>query len=80
MLFRSVALIHGRGGDERLRIAVCDGQSAIETTDKAPDIELSHLDAMRYFFAPTCTARLTAPTHVQMWLPLPIWLYNADAV
>ncbi|MBQ8397123.1 MAG: GNAT family N-acetyltransferase [Clostridia bacterium] len=74
------ALIHGRGGDEQLRIAVKDAQITVEPTDKTPDLELNHLEAMNYFFAPTCTARLTAPMHVQMWLPLPIWLYNADAV
>ena len=75
-----VALIHGRAGDEQIRIAVRGGEIIVETTDKTPDIELSHLEAMNYFFAPTYTARLSAPMHVQLWLPLPIWLYNADAV
>lgn len=74
------ALIHGRGGDEQLRIAVHNGEITVEATDSAPDLELGHLEAMNFFFSPTCTARLTAPIHVQMWLPLPIWLYNADAV
>lgn len=74
------ALIHGRGGDEQIRIAVKAGEITVESTDQTPDVELSHLEAMNYFFTPVCTARLTAPVHVQMWLPLPIWLYNADVV
>lgn len=74
------ALIHGRAGDEQLRIAVSGSAITVEPTDAKPDIELSHLEAMNYFFAPTCAARLSAPMHVQLWLPIPIWLYHADAV
>lgn len=73
-------LIHGRGGDEQLRIVVRAGAITVEQTDAAPELELSHLEAMNYFFAPVCTARLTAPAHVQIWFPLPIWLYSADGV
>lgn len=46
----------------------------------APSLELSHLEALRYFFSPDCVARRTAPDFVKVWFPLPLWIYAADCV
>ena len=73
-------LIHGRAGDEQLEIRVEDGSVCVAPTDKAPQVELEHLDAMNYFFSPTCSLRDTAPAVAQAWFPAPLWSYSADAV
>lgn len=73
-------LIHGRAGDEQLFISVSGGEVSVTATDKAPEVELEHLDAMRYFFAPVCSLRDTAPAAAQSWFPAPLWSYSADAV
>ena len=87
-------LIHGRAGDENLHLSVTDGVIAVEhidaaasATDHAADItskntqlELSHLEAMRYFFSPDCVARRNTPDFVKVWFPLPLWIYAADCV
>ena len=73
-------LIHGRGGDETLLIAVKDGNITVEETDAMPEMELEHLEAMRFFFALVCEKRRKMPHYIQCWFPLPLWEYSADAV
>lgn len=87
-------LLHGRAGDEHLRVAVEDSIISVENIDAATSaaniaenltsknlqLELSHLDAMRFFFSPDCVARRTAPDFVKVWFPLPLWIYAADCV
>lgn len=72
-------LIHGRAKDEQLKITVKGGEISVENTEEAPDIELSHLDAMRFFFTKTCYLRNKYPV-CKLWFPLPIWEFSADAV
>ncbi len=73
-------LIHGRAGDEQFTVTVRNNEVSVTETDAVPEMTFSHLEAMNFFFAHMCTARLNAPAHVRLWLPVPIWLFNADAV
>ena len=73
-------LVHGRAGDEQLEITVAGGNVSVTATDKAPQVELSHLDALSYFFVPCCYLRDKAPIVAQSWFPVPLWGYSADAV
>lgn len=74
------ALIHGRAGDERLLIAVRNGKVSVEEFDGEPDIELEHLEAMRFFFAPVEPGRRDLSCFAADLFPLPIFQYSADAV
>ena len=73
-------LVHGHAGDEQLQITVEGGSVSVVPTDKAADVELTHLQALSYFFAPGCYLRDTAPAVAQSWFPVPLWGYAADAV
>lgn len=73
-------LVHGRGGDERFLIAVKEGEISVTETQMEPVIELSHIEAMNYFFAPVCGQRKDAAYYTQCWFPLPLWIYAADRV
>ena len=77
---RLTVLIHGRAGDEQLEITVAEGQVSVVPTDKVPQVELEHLQAMHYFFSPVCYLRDTAPAVAQSWFPAPLWSYSTDAV
>lgn len=75
-------LIHGYAGDERIRVSVKEGTSAVETIpDTAPvDYELSHLDAIAFLFSPFCAKREAASPLARLWFPLPICMTRADEV
>ncbi|MGM9643412.1 MAG: GNAT family N-acetyltransferase [Eubacteriales bacterium] len=72
--------VDGRGGRERIKISVLDGNISVDYSEEEPDIALSHLDAMNLLFATVCPAREKLPVFVKLWLPLPIYLYSSDAV
>lgn len=73
-------LVHGRGGDEQFTITVKDNKATVELTNDKPDMELSHLEAMRLFFANISTTRCNAPAVASQWFPLPLWIFNVDDV
>lgn len=73
-------LIHGRARDENITVSVKDGETSVARTDKAPDAEYDHLTAMNVLFAPLCPERDRLPAFAHLWLPLPIYIYSADAV
>lgn len=73
-------LIHGRGGDEQLSITVKDNKVSVEDTTEAPDVELTHLQAMSFFCANISAIRCKAPAVASQWFPLPLWIYNVDDV
>lgn len=77
---RLVLLIHGRAGDEQLALEVKGGQVSVTPTADAPQYEFDHLAAMNFLFATLCPARMSLPDFARLWLPLPLWLYSADAV
>ena len=65
---------------ENIKISVNNGNAKVEYTDEAPELELSHIDAMNLLFAPVCPWREKLPNHAKIWLPLPIYVYSSDAV
>lgn len=73
-------LIHGKGGDENITLRASNGDADVRATSLAPDLELEHLDAMNLLFAPICPARDRLAPFAGVWLPLPLYLYPADAV
>ena len=73
-------LIHGRGGDENITLTVNNGVPEAARTDKTPYAEYDHLEAMNLLFAPLCPQRDSLPDFARLWLPLPIYLFSADAV
>lgn len=75
-------LIHGRGGEERICLSVRDGKPTVTPlpADAPVDLELSHLDAMNFLFAPFSPMRDRMDHPCRLWLPLPLWIYHADEV
>ncbi len=73
-------LIHGRAGDENIRIYARGGVCGVEANDGAYDLELEHIDAINLLFSPFCPGRERLPGFARVWLPLPIWLPRADGV
>ena len=75
-------LIHGHAGDERIRIAVKEGNHTVERVpEEAPvDMELGHLEATELLFGCISATRETAPALIRAWFPLPLWMYRADEV
>lgn len=73
-------LIHGRAGEEHLQIAIKDGNITVEETIAKPQVELSHLEAIRFFFGLDCVEREKQSYYVRCLFPVPIWIYPADGV
>ena len=75
-------LIHGHGGDERIRITVKAGKHTVETVseDTPVDLELGHLEATELLFGCISAARETSSELIRLWFPLPLWMYRADEV
>lgn len=73
-------LIHGRAGDETIKLMVEKGVVSVEKINDKADLELEHIDAINLLFSPICPKRDTLPTFVRLWLPLPINIYDADMV
>ena len=77
---RITMLIHGFARDEKLEIAVSGGVPYVEETSKEPDVELSHFDAINVLFSAVSPLREKLPAAPRSWLPLPLFMYHADAV
>lgn len=75
-------LIHGYAGDERIRVAIQNGVSAVEAVDESisVDYELSHAEALSFLFSPFSPLREKASDLCKLWFPLPICMYHADEV
>ncbi|MBE5818985.1 MAG: GNAT family N-acetyltransferase [Clostridiales bacterium] len=74
------ALVHGRGGDEKFTISVCNNKVSVEYTDAEPDIELNHHDAMSFFCACESCQRYNGPAVADQWFPLPLSVFHVDEV
>ncbi len=72
--------IDGFAKKEKIAIVVSDTGISVEDSIVAPDLTLSHLDAMNLLFATICPARRDLPIFAQLWFPLPIFFYQSDAV
>lgn len=73
-------LIHGKAGDENLRIEVLDNKVKVEKFDGKADFELSHHAATRAFFSNLPADRAAFPANVQQWLPLHVFLFPSDTM
>ena len=73
-------LIHGRAGDECLRLAVRDNEIRVEDFTGTPQFELDCLTAVRTFFSNYPTDRAAFPPAVQQWLPLPMFFSSRDTM
>ena len=67
-------------GSPNFAADIAENITSSDAQQSLPQLELSHLEAMRYFFSPDCVARRTAPDFVKVWFPLPLWIYAADCV
>ena len=72
--------IDGRGGKEKILLSVKEGVPSVTDTDRDPDLELGHLEAMNLLFAIYSVPREKLPDHARLWLPLPLSIYPADTV
>ena len=57
-----------------------EGVPSVTDTDRDPDLELGHLEAMNLLFAIYSVPREKLPDHARLWLPLPLSIYPADTV
>ena len=72
--------IHGYAGDCKLRISVKDQVTSVEKFKGNCDIELSHAEAISFFFGFNSARRREIKPALQNWFPLPMHLYEADQV
>ena len=73
-------LIHGFAGDERFRIAVKDNEVTVENTGAEADLELGHLEAVRFTAGIFSGKWQALPLPVRSWFPLPLYTDPADHV
>ena len=73
-------LVHGKYGDEKLRIEVLDNKAKVEKFDGKAEYELSHNAATRAFFSNLPADREAFPANVQQWLPLHVFLSPSDTM
>lgn len=73
-------LIHGKYGDEKLRIEVADNKVKVEKFDGKADYEMSHHAATRVFFSNLPADREAFPANIQQWLPLHVFLFPSDTM
>ncbi|MBE6609887.1 MAG: GNAT family N-acetyltransferase [Ruminococcaceae bacterium] len=77
-----VLLIHGYASDERIRIAVKDGEGFVEEVDEntPENYELSHAEALSFLFSPISPLREEASDIARLYFPLPLSMRRADEV
>ena len=72
--------IHGKAGDESLRLAVKNNEVAVTEYGGAPQFELDCLAAVRAFFSNYPSDRAAFPPAVCQWLPLPLFFSSRDTM
>lgn len=65
-----VLLIHGYKRDERIEITVNGTDVKVTETDKAADVEVEHLEAIRLVASLFSESRLSLPAFAQAWFPV----------
>ena len=76
----TTVLIHGKAGDECLKLAVRDNTVSVTEFDGQPDHELDCLAAVRAFFSNYPSDRAAFPPAVRQWLPLPMFFSSRDTM
>lgn len=73
-------LIHGKAGDEKLKISVFGNETKVEDYDGEADIELEHREAAKFFFGLTSPYRTKLAPALRQYFPLPLYVDQADHV
>ena len=73
-------LIHGKAGNEALRLAVKNNEVSVTDYDGAPRFELDCLAAVRAFFSNYPSDRAAFPPAARQWLPLPMFFSSRDTM
>lgn len=78
-------LIHGFAGDEKLKITthaekIGGRYTTVEEYDGECELELSHRDAMAFFFSLSSPYRTKISPAIRAALPIPVYIENADHV
>ena len=73
-------LIHGKAGDETLKIAVKNNAITVEDHAGEAQIELDCLAAVRAFFSNYPADRAAFPPEARQWLPLPMFFSSRDTM
>jgi hypothetical protein len=73
-------LIHGKYGDENLRIEVKNNEVTVEKFDGKAEYELDHSTATRVFFSNLVSDRNELAPNIQQWFPLHVFLFFADTM
>lgn len=73
-------LIHGFARDEQIEISIKDGKVTVGATDKAPDLELDHFQAIRLIFSLSSADRRSLTSGAGQWFPLPLHCFSFDCV
>jgi len=75
-----VVRINGIKQVENLEISVKDGKTSVNSTEKTPDFEFSHLDAQEFLLLNYTPLRDSLPASVSAVLPLPLFMPHVDNV
>lgn len=70
--------IHGKVADEKFKITVKNNSVVTEPFDGEAQLELHHLEAERLFFSAASEKRNALPPEIAQWLPLPMYIFDAD--
>lgn len=78
-------LIHGYAVDEKLKITTrrekCDGRyTSVENYDGECELELTHIEAIAFFFGIFSPYRTKISAEIANALPIPLYVENADHV
>lgn len=73
-------LIHGCAGDCKLKASVKDGKSSVEDYEGEADLELTHHEAIKFFFGIHSFAWKMVKPEIRTWFPLPLYIEGADHV
>lgn len=76
----TTVLIHGKARDERLRFLVHNNSVSVTETDRTPDLEFSHNEALRCFFSVYMPHEGGIPAGFRSLFPLPLYINGADGV
>ena len=72
--------IDGYRAKETVELSFSGGVASAMKTYKAPDLKLSHLEAMDLFFAIYSSKRSLLPPEVASWIPFGLWICHTDNV
>ena len=59
---------------------VSGGEVTVEKTDKTPDVELGHHEAVRFLYSLYSKERRELDSAAKQWFPLPLYCSHFDAV